>query len=98
MSYAKDITVSEEVEAEIRQITCTLPGKVYYSDDGEALILCDDGKYIISVEPPDPLFNDGNPATHSAYLVNLPPEEVTAADPLTADPEEYKGWTSGWEC
>jgi hypothetical protein len=99
MTYAKHITVSEEMEAEISSITCTLPGKVFYAENGEVLILADEGKYIISVEPPDPPFNAGSPTTHSAYLVNEPPEHIldTGLISRNNDTEDFKGWTTGWE-
>lgn len=98
------IEVSREVTEEVTQITGTLPGKVYYSDDGEALILTGEGKYIISVEPPDPPFNGGNPTTHSAYLVTQPAVSLvmmyadSPEDDLNDDMSWLEGWTTGWEC
>ena len=81
--------VQREVMEEVEAITCTLPGKVFYSDDGEALILCDDGKYIIAVTPNDTEFNGGNPTTESAYLFAYPAEHECLNEP---------GWSTGWEC
>lgn len=81
--------VSMRVLEEVESITSTLPGKAYYSDDGEALILADEGTYIISVEPPDPSFNNGDPTTHSAYLFAEPAEHECPNQP---------GWATGWEC
>lgn len=93
--------VPREVLEEVEHITGTLPGKVYYSDDGEALILADEDKYIISVEPPSVIlegFNNGNCTTHSAYLYAYPPEGDSNAsiddEAVIAEP----GWSTGWEC
>lgn len=95
------MTIFMAVIEEVAAITCTLPGKVYYSEDGGALILADEGKYIISVEPPDPPFNGGNPTTHSAYLITQPVENLVRIDsPVVRQHvlEELEGWTTGWEC
>lgn len=110
MTYIRH-KISQEVLDEIEHITDTLPGKVYYSDDGEALILADEGKYIISVEPPSVIlegFNNGNPTTHSAYLVTQPAVDIRdmvsahhepdAQDMRDEDLAELEGWTTGWEC
>ena len=100
MNYIR-LKISQEVLDEIEHITSALPGKVYYSDDGEALILADNGTYIVAVDPPDVIlegFNNGNPTTQSAYLASMPVEEIVSADPHSADPGEYIGWSTGWEC
>lgn len=90
------MTIFMAVIEEVAAITGTLPGKVYYSEDGAALILADEGKYIISVEPPDPPFNGGNPTTHSAYLYASPPE--AEGGPGYAKVIAEPGWSTGWEC
>lgn len=99
MTYIR-CKVSQEVLDEVEHITTALPGKVFYSDDGEALILADEGKYIISVEPPSVIlegFNNGNCTTHSAYLVTEP--AVQLADGFSySEAPELEGWTTGWEC
>ena len=98
MTYLRH-KISQEVLDEVESITGTLScNEVFYSDSGAALILADDGKYIISVEPNDSEFNNGNPTTHSAYLANMPVDDVVNADPHSADPDEYTGWSTGWEC
>lgn len=84
--------ISREVIEEVESITGTIGGKVYYSDEGDALILSSDGTYIVSVEPPDvllPGFNNGNPTTQSAYLYAHPVEHECPNEP---------GWSTGWEC
>lgn len=101
MTYIRH-KISQEVLDEIEHITDALPGKVYYSDDGEALILADEGKYIISVEPPSVIlegFNNGNPTTHSAYLITEPAVNLINTDSYISDDlPELEGWTNGWEC
>ena len=101
MTY-EPLHVPHEVLDQVEFITGTIAGcKVYYSEDGEALILTGDSECVISVEPPDvllPGFNNGNATTHSAYLASMPVEELVSAAPMAADDlGEYKGWSTGWE-
>lgn len=92
--------ISREVIEEVESITGTIGGKVYYSDEGDALILSSDGTYIISVQPPDPAlpgFNNDNPTTESAYLYAEQPQGDCNAsiddEAVIATP----GWSTGWE-
>jgi hypothetical protein len=101
MSHTESIEISEVVQEEIDQISGTIPVTPFYGEDGSVLLLANDGTYIISVEPPDPKFNKGNPTSHSAYLAAVPIEDIVSAreDTYTSDNcEEIKGWSSGWEC
>lgn len=98
----KAIKIPQAVADEVDSITGTISGTtVYYSEDGDALILDNEGTYIISVESNDTSFNNGNPTTHSAYLVNQPVEDIVSVveDTYTSDHcDVLKGWTTGWEC
>jgi hypothetical protein len=101
MSHIESIEISKEVQQEIDQISATIPVTPFYGEDGSVLLLHNDGTYIISVEPPDPKFNNGNPTTHSAYLASEPIEDIVSVreDEYTRDNcEEIKGWSTGWEC
>lgn len=90
MNYIR-LKVPMDVLVEVEHITGTVPGKVFYSDDGEALILTADD-YVVRVTPPDvilPGFNNGNPTTSSAYLFSDPAEHECPNNP---------GWATGWSC
>lgn len=84
-----------KVAEEVAMIAGTLPGKVFYAEDGEALFLTEDGTYIIRITPNVTPFNKGNPFTESAYLYAYPPEppEEDGGNII-----EEPGWGSGWEC
>jgi hypothetical protein len=83
--------ISDAVLDEIDRITAALPSsKVFYSTDGDALVLAGDGNYIISVQPANP------PFTHSAYLYAEEPQGDSNAsiddEAVIATP----GWSTGW--
>lgn len=81
------------VEETVAMITGTIPGKVFRSADGEALILGDDHQ-VIAVTPGTGEFNNGNPTTAHAYLISTPLADITDSATEQAD---FAGWAPGFD-
>lgn len=76
-----------DVTEDIKAVTATIPGKVFYSEDGEILILGEDHQ-IISISPGEGEFNNGNPTTNHAYLVTDLHEDSSGG---------HMGWMPGFD-
>lgn len=78
--------------AEIQSVLAAMPYAQVYNavEDGEVLVLCEEGKYLISVSPA------GN--TSSAYLINQPPSSTACPSWTDEEVAEVEGWATGWTC
>ena len=86
------------IQEELDQITATLPGTVYRSEDGdEAVFLHSDGTCVITVSE---AATAGQVAVSSAYLISTPVEDLPGIPGTLpdADLEKIKGFSSGWDC
>jgi hypothetical protein len=89
--------ITQAVMDEVEMVSGTLPGsKAFYSDDGEVLVLSEDSTYIVSVEPGEPKFNNGNPITTSAYLYAEQPQGDSNASIDDEAVIAIPGWSTGW--
>lgn len=80
--------VPSGVKTEVEYIAATVPVRVYYDHEGNALLLGEDNSYVVSVRK----VSDRWVTTETAYLINKP---VEGARPWLPDDGD-KGFEPGF--